>query len=63
MPIIAPIMKVQSCCNLNAVVVVRGKDMGEAKRIALEIAQEKQLLYINGYVNVSNWFSMILLGY
>ncbi|KAK6618092.1 hypothetical protein RUM44_002534 [Polyplax serrata] len=49
MPIIAPIMKVQSCCNLNAVVVVRGKDMGEAKRIALEIAQEKQLLYINGY--------------
>lgn len=48
MPVIAPIMKVQSCSNLNATVIVKGNDMGEAKRIAMEIGQEKELTYING---------------
>jgi hypothetical protein len=30
--------------------VVQGKDMGEAKRIALQLSKEKNLVYINGWV-------------
>ncbi|KAL0268337.1 UNVERIFIED_CONTAM: hypothetical protein PYX00_010316 [Menopon gallinae] len=49
MPVIAPIMKIQSCRNLGATVLTQGNDMGEAKRIAMTIGQEKKLCYINGY--------------
>lgn len=48
MPTIAPIMKIQCCRNLDANVLVEGNDMGEAKKIALTLAKEKNLIYING---------------
>lgn len=48
MPVIAPIMKIQSCRKLGANVLIQGNDMGEAKRIAMTIAQEKKMYYING---------------
>ncbi|XP_055381040.1 L-threonine ammonia-lyase isoform X2 [Condylostylus longicornis] len=49
MPTAAPIMKIQKCCNYGAEVLVQGKDMGEAKKIAMRISKERKLLYINGY--------------
>jgi len=49
MPIIAPIMKVQSCRDFGANVVVRGDDLAASKEIAMTIAKENDLLYINGY--------------
>lgn len=49
MPLAAPIMKIQKCRNYKARVIVQGKDMGEAKNVALKIAQEENLMYINGY--------------
>jgi len=48
MPIVAPIMKIQACQQHGANVVVQGKDMGEARRIALQLSKEKNLVYING---------------
>jgi len=48
MPIAAPIMKIQACQQHGATVVVQGKDMGEARRIALQLSKERNLVYING---------------
>ncbi|KAL3288306.1 hypothetical protein HHI36_002754 [Cryptolaemus montrouzieri] len=49
MPLIAPIMKIQKCRELKANVIIEGKDMAEARKVAIRIAQEKGLTYINGY--------------
>ncbi|XP_031825326.1 L-threonine ammonia-lyase isoform X2 [Nomia melanderi] len=49
MPILAPIMKIAACRQYGANVIVDGRDMGEAKRIALKQAKEAGLTYINGY--------------
>ena len=49
MPKAASIMKIQRCRKFKANVVVDGKDMGEAKYLALKMAQEKGLLFINGF--------------
>jgi threonine dehydratase len=49
MPKFAPLIKVNNCQKLGANVVLHGKDFGEAKIRAHEIAQEKNLAYIDGY--------------
>lgn len=49
MPLKASLMKIQKCRNYHATVVVQGADMGEAKRIALKMAHDRGLTYINGY--------------
>ncbi|XP_063905384.1 L-threonine ammonia-lyase isoform X2 [Zophobas morio] len=49
MPIIAPIMKIQKCKEYNATVVMEGKDMAEARKIAMKMAKDKGFTYINGY--------------
>ncbi|XP_043237526.1 L-threonine dehydratase catabolic TdcB-like [Amphibalanus amphitrite] len=49
MPIIAPIMKVQSCRNFGANVIVRGDDLAQSKEIAMTMAKEDGMMYINGY--------------
>ncbi|XP_052863075.1 L-threonine ammonia-lyase [Anopheles cruzii] len=49
MPLKASLMKIQKCRNYHAAVVVQGKDMGEAKRIALKMGHDRGLTYINGY--------------
>ncbi len=49
MPKHAPLIKVNNCQNLGANVVLHGRDFGEAKTRAHEIAQEKGLAYIDGY--------------
>jgi threonine dehydratase len=48
MPVVAPIMKIRACRQHGANVVVEGKDMGEAKRIAMKLSKEHNLIYING---------------
>lgn len=48
MPTVAPIMKIRACRQHGANVVVQGNDMGEAKRIAMQLSKEENLLYING---------------
>jgi threonine dehydratase len=49
MPKFAPLVKVSNCQKLGATVVLHGKDFGEAKAHAHEIAKEKGLAYIDGY--------------
>jgi threonine dehydratase len=50
MPVIAPIMKVENCKKYGATVVSFGQNLAESKEKALQIAKEKDFLYINGYV-------------
>jgi threonine dehydratase len=49
MPKFAPLIKVSTCQQLGATVVLRGEDFGEAKAHADKIAKEKGLAYIDGY--------------
>lgn len=49
MPHIAPMMKIELCKQYGATVRVDGEDLGESKKIALRIAKDKGMLYINGY--------------
>ena len=49
MPKFAPLIKVNNCQKLGANVVLHGKDFGEAKARAHELASENGLAYIDGY--------------
>lgn len=49
MPKFAPLVKVSNCQKLGATVVLHGRDFGEAKAHADEIAKENSLAYIDGY--------------
>ncbi|XP_055608096.1 L-threonine dehydratase catabolic TdcB-like isoform X2 [Uranotaenia lowii] len=49
MPLKASLMKIQKCRDYHATVIVQGTDMGAAKKIALQMAHETGLTYINGY--------------
>jgi threonine dehydratase len=49
MPKHAPLIKVNNCQKLGANLVLHGKDFGEAKTRAHEIAAEKGMAYIDGY--------------
>jgi threonine dehydratase len=49
MPKFAPLVKVSNCQKLGATVVLHGKDFGEARAGAHEIAKEKGLAYVDGY--------------
>src|SRR5207237_182319 len=49
MPKFAPLIKVSTCQQLGATVVLHGTDFGEARAHAHKIAAEKELAYINGY--------------
>lgn len=48
MPNVAPIMKIQKCQSFGAEVIVHGHDMKEAKYLAMTLAKERGLTYING---------------
>ncbi|MFN2507821.1 MAG: threonine ammonia-lyase [Chthoniobacterales bacterium] len=49
MPKFAPLIKVSNCQKLGATVVMHGKDFGEAKAHAHELAEQRGLAYIDGY--------------
>ncbi|XP_076268990.1 serine racemase isoform X2 [Rhynchophorus ferrugineus] len=49
MPLIAPIMKIQKCREYKANVIIEGRDMAEAKKVACKLSKERKLTYINGY--------------
>src|ERR1041384_5880334 len=45
----APLIKITNCQKLGANVVLHGKDFGEAKAHACDLAAEKGFAYIDGY--------------
>jgi len=49
MPIIAPIMKIQSCRQFGANIIIHGKDILESREYAMRLAKKENLTYINGY--------------
>jgi threonine dehydratase len=49
MPKFAPLIKISTCQQLGATVILHGDGFGEAKARAHEIAAEKRLAYIDGY--------------
>lgn len=49
MPKHAPLIKVSNCQNMGAIVVLHGRDFGEAKTRAHEIATERRLAYVDGF--------------
>jgi len=49
MPKFAPLIKVSTCQQLGATVILHGEGFGEAKARAYEIAAENGLAYIDGY--------------
>jgi threonine dehydratase len=49
MPKFAPLIKVSTCQQLGATVVLHGEDFAEAKAHAHKIVKEKGLAYIDGY--------------
>jgi threonine dehydratase len=49
MPRFAPLIKVSTCQQLGATVILHGEGFGEAKAHAHEIAAENALAYIDGY--------------
>jgi threonine dehydratase len=49
MPEVAPLMKVERCRQYGAEIIVHGRDIGEAKERALELARERDMVYVNGY--------------
>jgi threonine dehydratase len=49
MPTIAPLTKVANCRDLGANVMVQGEHLGEAREMAMELAAERGMRYINGY--------------
>jgi len=49
MPKFAPLIKISTCQQLGATVILHGDGFGEAKARAHEIAADKGLAYINGY--------------
>ncbi|CAF3582470.1 unnamed protein product [Rotaria sp. Silwood1] len=49
MPRHAPIMKINNCKSFGAVVLVKGIDLAESKRLALKLAKVFGLRYINGF--------------
>jgi len=49
MPKFAPLIKVSTCQQLGATVILHGEGFGEAKARAHEIAAENGLAYIDGY--------------
>jgi threonine dehydratase len=49
MPKFAPLIKVSTCQQLGATVILHGEDFGAAKAHAHKIAKEKGLAYIDGY--------------
>ncbi|EDQ90436.1 uncharacterized protein MONBRDRAFT_16023, partial [Monosiga brevicollis MX1] len=49
MPLFAPLSKVEKCRTFGANVMTEGAHIGESMVIALRMAAEKKLTYINGY--------------
>lgn len=49
MPMVAPLMKIQSCKTHGATVIMKGSNISESKHYAMKIAKDKNMLYINGY--------------
>ncbi|CAD5213140.1 unnamed protein product [Bursaphelenchus okinawaensis] len=49
MPTFAPLMKISACRSYGANVILHGKDIGEARTHAFELAKTSKQKYINGF--------------
>ena len=49
MPRTAPLTKVENCKKLDAEVLLEGNNIEEARQVAQELVQKRNLTYINGY--------------
>lgn len=49
MPRIAPLTKVQNCRDIGANVMLEGDHLGESREVAMKLAEEQGLAYVNGY--------------
>jgi len=49
MPNFAPLMKISSCRSYGAEVILKGRNIQEAKVFAMEISKDRGLKYINGF--------------
>ena len=49
MPVQAPLVKVNSCRQLGANVILHGKSFGHAKSFAMHLAKNAGAVYVNGY--------------
>ncbi|XP_060583155.1 L-threonine ammonia-lyase-like [Ruditapes philippinarum] len=49
MPTIAPLMKITACKKYGANIKIEGHNIVESRTVALEMAKERGLAYINGY--------------
>ncbi|KAI6183648.1 Threonine ammonia-lyase [Aphelenchoides bicaudatus] len=49
MPTFAPLMKISSCRSYGAEVILKGKNIQEARVYAMQLSQERGLKYINGF--------------
>ncbi|GMS81063.1 hypothetical protein PENTCL1PPCAC_3238, partial [Pristionchus entomophagus] len=52
MPRHAPIMKIDKCISFGAEVIVQGKDLLAARKLALELSHQRGGTYINGYDHI-----------
>uniref|UniRef100_A0A5K3FTT6 Serine racemase n=1 Tax=Mesocestoides corti TaxID=53468 RepID=A0A5K3FTT6_MESCO len=49
MPVSAPLPKIQNCRKHGANIVLKGKNISEARKVALKLANRRGMTYINGY--------------
>jgi threonine dehydratase len=49
MPTIAPLVKVDSCREMGANVILHGMSFDETRDHAMDLAKERNLIYINGF--------------
>nr|VZI02035.1 unnamed protein product [Spirometra erinaceieuropaei] len=49
MPTIAPLPKINNCLAFGARIILKGKTISEARRVALKLAHQHGYTYINGY--------------
>jgi len=49
MPRFAPLVKVSNCRSFGAEVILHGETFDEARKLALELAERRGLLYVNGF--------------
>uniref|UniRef100_A0A0X3P6S0 L-serine deaminase n=4 Tax=Schistocephalus solidus TaxID=70667 RepID=A0A0X3P6S0_SCHSO len=49
MPTITPIPKINNCLAFGAKIILKGKTISEARRVALKLAHQHGYTYVNGY--------------
>uniref|UniRef100_A0A0X3P1C3 Serine racemase n=1 Tax=Schistocephalus solidus TaxID=70667 RepID=A0A0X3P1C3_SCHSO len=51
MPTITPLPKINNCLAFGAKIILKGKTISEARRVALKLAHQHGYTYVNGYLS------------